>query len=94
MPHIDTLKVFEEYKAAGLDEKTAKEFTNILENSFMTKIGEWIKELKVEAVSQKTTCVLGFLILSASLILMAMLWNLSKDLKALKNCVIAQRANK
>lgn len=90
MSHIDTLKVYEEYRAAGLDDKAAKEYTNILENSFMTKV----KELKEDFTSHKFNTILGGLLLTAMLTLIGMVWNLSVDFQVFKTCGHVKQENK
>lgn len=90
MSHIDTLKVYEEYKAAGFDANTAKQLTNILENSFMTKV----RELKQDFVSQKLNTILAGLILTALLTSIGLMWNMSIDLQTLKVCGIVKQESK
>ena len=87
MSHIDTLKVYEEYMAAGFDDKTAKKLTNVLENSFMTKV----KELREDFASQKLVSILGGLILTALVTLIGITWNISIDLQVFKTCGIVAK---
>ncbi len=94
MSHLDTLKIYEEYKAAGLDDKTAKEYTNILENSFTTNLREWLKDAKADFASQKLITILGSLILLAMTAGVSLMWNISVDLQVLKTCNIVRNDNK
>lgn len=73
MSHIDTLQVYEDYKATGLDDIRAKEYTRILENSFITKLNE----LKDDFASNRLVSVLGALILIVGSACIGQLWNLS-----------------
>ena len=82
MSHIDTLKVYEEYKLAGFSEETARHLTNVLENSFMTKINE----LKDDFASQKFNTILGGLIITLQIAVLGLLWNNNVDLQVLKTC--------
>ena len=91
MAHIDTLKIYEEYRAAGLDEKTAKEFTNILENSFATSVKEWLKDAKEDFASQKMVSIIGALILLIMTAGVSLMWYISIDLQVLKTCGMAQQ---
>ena len=90
MSHIDTLKVYEEYKAAGFNEEAAKRLTNILENSFMTKV----KELKNDFASQKFNSILGGLIITLQIAVIGLLWNNNVDLQVLKTCGLQKIENK
>lgn len=97
MSHIDTLKVYEEYKAAGFDDKTAKDLTNILESSHKSLIEdlkEWLKEAKQDFASQKMISVLGALILLAMTAGIGLLWSVSIDLQTLKVCGITKQEAK
>lgn len=79
MSHIDTLKVYEEYRATGLDEKSARQFTNILENSFMTKV----KEFKEDFANQKMVSIMGGVIITMLLAMGGELWYVSKEVSIL-----------
>jgi hypothetical protein len=101
MSHIDTLKVYEEYRAAGFDEKTAKELTNVLESSFtkihkslFEELKQWLKEAKEDFASQKLISILGGLILLALTTSIGLLWNLTVDFQILKSCGIVLKESK
>ena len=91
MSHINTLKVYEEYRAAGFDEKTAKDLTSILENSFMSQVKDWLKEAKNDFASQKLLSTLGALILIAMSAGIGLLWYISIELQVLKTCGIQKQ---
>lgn len=80
MSHIDTLKVYEEYRASGYNEQKAKDLTNILEHSFMTKV----KELKTEFASNKLISILGSIIILVGIGIIGLLWTVTVDLEVLK----------
>jgi hypothetical protein len=79
MSHIDTLKVYEDYKATGLSDTVAKEYTKVLENSLMSKLNEF----KGEFASNKMVSMLGALILIALTAISGELWYLSKEVSIL-----------
>lgn len=83
MSHIDTLKVYEEYRAAGFNDKQAKDLTNILENSFMTQIKEWLKDTKEDFASQRFVFAFGGLMVTAMLAMAGELWYISKEVSIL-----------
>jgi hypothetical protein len=85
MSHIDTLEVYERYRASGLDETTAREYTSILENSFMTKVNE----LKSEFVSSKMLSIVGALVgtilITLNSFTLSKIWDLSHDMVEVKS---------
>lgn len=98
MAHIDTLKVYEEYRASGLDEKTAKEYTELLEkahsslykthSSLYEEIKKWFKEAKEDFASQKSNNIIGGIIVTLLIAVIGLLWNNNLDLQTLKTCGI------
>ncbi len=80
MSHINTLEVYERYMASGLDDAQAREYTNILENSFMTKVNE----LKREFANNKVISIFGALILLVGASSIGMLWKLTIDMEIMK----------
>lgn len=87
MSHIDTLQVYEEYRAAGMDDLQAKKMTAILEKSFMTKVND----LKHDFASNKVLSIWGSIIAVLASILIGLggftlnqVWHLSHDMTEVK----------
>lgn len=83
MSHVDTLKIYEGYRAAGLSEKQAQEYTMIIENTFI----KTVSELKEEFASKNSICI--FAILSSLIFFIVvcyafLLWRTTLDLEVLK----------
>jgi len=81
MSHLDTLKVYKEYLATGLNETQAQEYTNILENSFMTKVDE----LRKEFTSNKLVAIMGTIIITIGGFTLSKVWDLSHDMIDVKS---------
>jgi hypothetical protein len=84
MAHIDTLKMFEGLRAAGIPEGQARAQVETLENSF----SPLFKELKQDFASQKLVGLFGGLILLVGATTIGLLWRLSIDVELLKNTVL------
>ena len=91
MSHIDTLKVYRQYKAAGFSDDVATSQTEILENSFMTKV----KELKDDFASQKVASlmywILGVMlttIITLNVFTLNKVWDLSKEVNVLSHDMV------
>lgn len=84
MSHIDTLKVYEEYVASGIERNQAKAMTNSLlqmEDRLHVSILNYLKELKSDFASQKLISILGAIIIAIGGFTLAELWSLSKDME-------------
>lgn len=88
MSHVNTLEVCDKYRAAGFDDATARALTNILENSFMTKVNE----LKEDFASNKVVNIWGSIVAFFGAILIGIggftlvkVWDLSHDMVDVKN---------
>lgn len=80
MSHVNTLEVFDNYKAAGFDDKTARDLTNILEHSFMATVAD----LKGDFASSKVINIFASIIIAIGGFTLAKLWDLSHDMVEVK----------
>ena len=81
MSHIDTLKVYHQYIIAGFSPEESEKMTDILENSFMTKVNEF----RGEFASNKLITVLGTIIIMIGSFTLAKVWDLSHDMVEVKS---------
>ncbi len=81
MSNLDTLKIYQEYIAAGFTEEKAVAMTNVLENSFITKVNE----LRREFTSNKMVAIMGTIIIAIGGFTLNKLWDLSHDMTEVKS---------
>lgn len=91
MKHVNTLELYRELIASGLDEHQAnlqlKAYEEI-SNSFYSELKEWLKEAKEEFASQKMLAILGGLILLVGTASIGMLWKLTVEAEVLKSSLV------
>jgi hypothetical protein len=84
MSHIDTLKVYEEYRAAGFSDIKARTATQVLEQSFIAKVNE----LKEDFASNKLIAILGSIIIAIGGFTLNKVWDLSHDMVEVKTRLV------
>ncbi len=80
MSHLNTLEIYDAYIRAGVDPITARSMTDILENSFMTKVNDLVKDF----ASSRVISVFGSIIIIIGGFTLARVWDLSHEMTEVK----------